>query len=211
MKNGQGNFMKDIMMRDMKVMKIIFTRDTEISILMQKNVMAIIGLGKEIGLLMKLIKSIAPIMGTLCLLACDPAPETAHVRCGLHLSFDMPKGVDSIHVVIYKNDSIQYVFKDTIPCSKCSDNQVWVVKDDSDLKNVWGFGEYLIQEIAYCKEKKAVFSPILLDLKENFVASINVLYIDDHNDMYSPFIPILDNCGIDSTYQIHITNNDNCF
>lgn len=211
MKNGQGDFMKDIMMRDMKVMKIIFTRDTEISILMQKNVMANIGLGKEIGLLMKLIKSIAPIMGTLCLLACDPAPEAAHLRCGLHLSFDMPKGVDSIHVVIYKNDSIQYVFKDTIPCSKCSDNQVWVVKDDSDLKNVWGFGEYLIQEIAYCKEKKAVFSPILLDLKENFVASINVLYIDDHNDMYSPFIPILDNCGIDSTYQIHITNNDNCF
>ena len=176
-----------------------------------KNVMAIIGLGKEIGLLMKLIKSIAPIMGILCLLACDPAPEAAHVRCGLHLSFDMPKGVDSIHVVIYKNDSIQYVFKDTIPCSKCSDNQVWVVKDDSDLKNVWGFGEYLIQEIAYCKEKKAVFSPISLDLKENFVASINVLYIDDHDDMYSPFIPILDNCGIDSTYQIHITNNDNCF
>ena len=155
-------------MRDMKVMKIIFTRDTEISILMQKNVMANIGLGKEIGLLMKLIKSIAPIMGTLCLLACDPAPEAAHLRCGLHLSFDMPKGVDSIHVVIYKNDSIQYVFKDTIPCSKCSDNQVWVVKDDSDLKNVWGFGEYLIQEIAYCKEKKSCIFSDFIGFKRKF-------------------------------------------
>ena len=38
-----------------------------------------------------------------CLIACDLYQE---VDCGLYLNFEKPKDADSIHVVIYKKDSI---------------------------------------------------------------------------------------------------------
>lgn len=147
---------------------------------------------------------------SLGLIACDPAPEAAHIECGLHLDIDLPRGVDSIHVVISKNDSIYHVYRDTIPCSKCYEKHVWVDIDDKKLKREWGYGQYSVEEIAYCGGKKSVFPAVSVTLKESFYGLMGVRYVDYSNDLYKPYIPVQDGCNIDSTYKISIFNEDNC-
>lgn len=170
-----------------------------------------IGYGKRTGLFMKLIKLIFGLSGIFSFWACSPPPEDDPLKCGLYISFDMPNNVDSIHVMILKNDSILHSFKDTISCSKCYENSVWVNMDNSDLKKNWGYGEYYIKEIAYCKGKITEFTPIPLVLKNNFIGLINVGYIKYATDMYSPLEVVSNDCGIDSTYQVYVQNDDFCY
>ena len=144
------------------------------------------------------------------LIACDPAPEAAHIECGLHLDIDLPRGVDSIHVVISKNDSIYHVYRDTIPCSKCYEKHVWVDIDEKKLKREWGYGQYSVEEIAYCGGKMSVFPAVSVTLKESFYGLMDVRYDGYSNDLYKPYIPVQDGCNIDSTYKISIFNEDNC-
>ncbi len=215
MKNGQGDFMKDIMMRDMKVMKIIFTRDTEISILMQKNVMMNIGFGKRIGLSMKrinyLYNNLIVLFFIICCCACDPDIQEA--PCGLYVDIELPRNVDSVHVKICNNDSICTTFRDTIPCLKCSEKKVDFFKSNNELNNnsEWGFGEFFVEEIAYCKGEKTLFS-MSFSVQAGKLNDISIRHVYDGDDEYgfSSFVPVDNGCGIDTTYKVRIINNYNC-
>lgn len=174
-----------------------------------------IGHGKKIGPFMKhrnLILSCFFLFAlwVFCGNACSPADPK--LDCGLYLSYDLPKGADSIQVIVYKDDSILYVAKDTIHCSKCLESNVWIQKDNKNLKKDfdWEYGEYYVEEIAYCNGKKTIFPKTHLTLKKGYIGLVNVLYIDHQNDLFTPYVPVENNCGIDSTYQIHIGNDDEC-
>ena len=127
-----------------------------------------------------------------------------------------PKDVDSIHVVIYKKDSIRHVLGDYVACRGCAESSIWVNLDNRYLKKEWGYGELFMEETAYCNGKKTVFPAVSFTLKQNAVAYIQVyndlLSHDNYssNDIYSPFIPIQNECGVDSLYKIGVYNSEYC-
>ena len=131
--------------------------------------------------------------------------------CGLILNYELPKGADSIHVVVYKNDSVRHVFRDSLFCSSCG-NEVVVQKGTEDFRKKydWEYGEYQVEEIVYCNGKQTVFSAIPLTLKKGFISIIDVAYSDYLGSKDKRYLPSQNECGIDSTYVIFIEHSDYC-
>ena len=73
-----------------------------------------------------------------------------------------------------------------------------------------------MEETAYCNGKKTVFPAVSFTLKKGTMVDIyvyNDLLSHDNNssnDIYSPFIPIQNECGVDSLYKIGVYNSEYC-
>lgn len=144
--------------------------------------------------------------------ACSPADQLE--GCGLYLEVDMPKDVDSMEVLIYGKDSLLYVFRDTISCSKCYERKVWITKSYDELEKLYGLknGEYEMKEIVYCNGRKTVFPSVPFTLKNGESNFIQVRYASDESESwFSSFIPENNACNVEPSYKLHtVLNKDNC-
>ena len=72
----------------------------------------------------------------------------------------------------------------------------------------WNYEDVQMEEIVFCNGEKTIFPRVPIILKNNTFVGISIETRDEPN-MVS-FVPITNNCNIDSTYKITIVNNENC-
>ncbi len=171
-----------------------------------------IGRGMRIGHSMRPCSSIyflgVAIYLIFCGHACSPA-DPSKLDCGLFLDIYTPKKADSIHVAIYRNDTLLYLLKDSIPCKEC-DRRVNLEKSCKDLYRETGqnYGRYYIDEKAFCGEQETLFKTISVTIDNGGPGSyINAHYIPEDSRDYSTFATQKNGCNIDSTYKIIVVDN----
>ena len=170
------------------------------------------GHGKRTGRSMKHRKFIfvcfaAFVYLVFCGHACSPA-DPSKIECGLSLDIYTPQEADSIHVAIYRNDTLLYLLKDTIPCKAC-DRQVNLEKTCRDLIRETGqdYGRFYIEEKAFCRKLETLFMVIPVTIEHGHGAYINAHDIPEYNELYSTFATQKNDCNIDSSYKLIVVDN----
>ena len=139
---------------------------------------------------------------------CSP-PLDMTPNCGFNLNVELPKNADSVHVYFYSNDSIVYFLKDSILCSKCEKQVEFELSSENIEEKLNGIYENLfMEEVVFCGSHKAIFPKVSLNLKKDNFVSVKVINRDESN--MKSFVPIENNCSIDSTYKITVVDDQNC-
>lgn len=145
---------------------------------------------------------------SLCGFMCTP-PLDLTPDCGLKLDVKLPKNADSIHVYLFQNDSIVLFLKDSIPCSKCERQVELNLSNKKGNNNLnWNYENVQMEEIVFCNGEKTIFPRVPIVLKNNTFVGLSIETRDEPN--MESFVPLTNNCNIDSTYKISTVNDENC-